>query len=288
VSPELGVPGAKLHALVNPAGELAIVNDWGQLSALGYGPRRISYDFRETIGMTGDVMQLGEILSHWLLPSAVIIAFLAILFRSVIQVEKRSKALAAIAPTLGLSFEGDEWSSTLSALRFETALFDMGWDQRSRNIMRGSFGGFAITAFDQGYRIIGSRSQQPITQTVVAFTIDLFLPRFELGPEGVLDRIGDAFTQRDIDFDTNPEFSRRYVLRGGNKDKVRELFTPALLNFLEGIPPDEKWHIEGEGNTLIFYQSDLIVAADELRQLLEQTSSIAKTFLSCCGLKKPA
>ena len=37
---------------------------------------------------------------------------------------------------------------------------------------------------------------------------------FEMRPENLLNKIGAALGRQDIDFDSNPEFSRRYLLRG--------------------------------------------------------------------------
>jgi len=104
----------------------------------------------------------------------------------------------------------------------------------------------------------------------------------------MMDRLTDVFTHKDIDFDSYPGFSHRYLLRGSEVDAVRELFAPSLLTSIEGLPIEEKWHIEGDGRTLILYRSDVIVGAEEIQLLLEQTSSMAKTFFNCCGRPKPA
>ena len=70
-----------------------------------------------------------------------------------------------------------------------------------------------------------------------------------------------------------------------DEQKVKETFTPALLSFLEGLPSEEKWHLEGDGNTLLLYRSDVLSEPEEIRSLLEDTSSIAKGFLRCCGAR---
>jgi hypothetical protein len=214
---------------------------------------------------------------------AVVIIFIVI---SQIQAKRRTKALIALAPTIGFTFEGDDWGDLTRAPRLQMPLFDRGHSQRFRNIMRGHFAGFDASLFDYWYTTGGGKSSHTWTQTVVAFTQDLWMPVFELRPEGVLDRVADVFTHKDIDFDSNPEFSRRYLLRGAEVDRVRELFAPPLLTFLEGLSSGEKWRIEGDGYTLIVYRSDAIVSAEEIQPLLDQTSSMARTFFGSCGRMK--
>ena len=222
----------------------------------------------------------------------IIIAVLAIstalsIFSS-IQQKKRIAALTALAPILGFNFEGENWSNPTRAPRLQTALFDRGRDQRFKNIMSGNFAGMSTSVFDYFYTTGGGRSSQTWSQTVVAFSIDSSLPSFELRPESFIDRIGDAFTHKDIDFPSNPEFSHRYLLRGPEEIKICELFTPALLAFLEQMPADKIWHIEAESYTFLLYRSGVLVAPEAIRGFLEETSSVTKTFLSCCDLKNPA
>jgi hypothetical protein len=215
----------------------------------------------------------------------VFIVFIAI---SQIRAKRRTRALIALAPTIGFTFEGDDWSDLSRAPRLQMPLFDRGHSQKFRNIMTGHSAGFDTSVFDYWYTTGGGKSSHTWTQTVVSFTQDLWMPVFELRPEGVLDRVADVFTHNDIDFDSNPGFSHRYLLRGPEVDKVRELFTSPLLAFLEGLPTEEKWHVEGDGYTLILYRSDVIVRAEEVQLLLEQTSAVAKMFFGSCGRTKSA
>jgi hypothetical protein len=109
-----------------------------------------------------------------------------------------------------------------------------------------------------------------------------------LRTENIADRIGEAFLHDDIKFDSHPAFSHRYIVKSEDKDKVRELFSPALLTFLEGLGPDQKWHIEGGGNALVFYRFNKIAASEGIPPLLEETSTLARNFLGRCGLKTQA
>lgn len=203
---------------------------------------------------------------------------------SQIRARKRTLALTALCQTIGFRFEGDQWSDPSRVAGLRTApLFERGDSRKFKNIMTGQYAGFDTRLFDYCYTTGAAKSRQTWTQTVVVFSQDLWLPIFGMRPENFLDRIGEAFVHMDIDFDSHPGFSHRYLLRGPNEEKIRQIFTPALLSFLEQLPRDEKWSIEGNGQLLIIYCSNVTVAAESIQQLLDKTSSIAKMFLSCCG-----
>ncbi len=202
------------------------------------------------------------------------------------QARKRTQALQTVAQEIGFSFEGEGWGVQTQAPQLETPLFERGRDQKFSNVLSGMYSGFKTSVFDYSFRTGGGKNSHTWNQTVAAFSQDLWLPLFQMRPENFLDRIGDAFTHKDIDFDSHPEFSKRYLLRGTDPDKIRELFTPALLTFLEKLTPSKKWHMEGVGLTLMFYRYDATVSAEEIRSFLDETSLIAKTFFSSCGLKR--
>jgi hypothetical protein len=201
------------------------------------------------------------------------------------QARQRTTDLQAAAQEIGFTFEGD-WTNPTLAGQLKTALFKRGGAGRPTNVMTGTSAGFKAGLFDYSYTISTGKSSSTITQTVAAYSQDRSLPLFEMRPEGFLDRVGDAFVHADIDFDSHPEFSRRYLLRGPEPDEIRSLFTPALLTFLERLCPEDKWHIEGGGVTLILYRTGVTLEAAALRSFLNETSSIAGTFFSCCGARK--
>jgi hypothetical protein len=216
---------------------------------------------------------------------AVLVIFVVIFIVGRIQQKKRIAALTTLAQTMGFNFEGTAWGDPTRASRLQTAIFNRGHGRRFTNIMSGNFAGLATSVFDYWYTTGSGKNSHTYMQTVVAFTIDVGLPVFELRPEGFFDRIGDRFTHGDIDLESNPEFSNRYLLRGPQEAKIRELFTPSLLSFLEQISPEKKWHFEGDGQTLVLYVASSLVDSQGMREFLIATSSIAKTFVSCCGLK---
>ena len=205
-------------------------------------------------------------------------------FLSIKAAQARTRAMQDLAQQVGFSFSA-EGPSQRRSYEIEMALFQQGGSRKSKNIMVGRWNGLEVKVFDYSFVTGSGKSSHTWDQTIAAFTIKAGFPVFELRPEGIFDRIADAFVHKDIDFDSHLAFSRRYLLRGAIEKAVREMFSPALLTYCEELPADLKWHVEGCDDTLIFYQSDKSVDPEEIRNFLDTTSSMAKNFLSCSGLK---
>ena len=215
-----------------------------------------------------------------------IVVVVAVVVVGKILAQKRTAALQAAAQAIGFSFVGDVWSQEPEAPRLGTSLFERGSRPRFANIMAGMTSGLQTRVFDYSYTVGSGKSSSTHTQTVAAYSQGLRLPRFELRPEGFLDRVTEAFVHLDIDFDSNPEFSRRYFLRGTDEDGIRKLFSPALITFLEQLSTDEKWHVEGNLATLVIYRANATVKADELRAFVDKTSAMAAEFFRSPGMMK--
>jgi hypothetical protein len=153
--------------------------------------------------------------------------------------------------------------------------------------MTGSSSGLRVSLFDYSFVVGSGRNSHTYAQTVAIFSKSgTVLPEFEMRPEGIMQKIGEIFVHKNITFDSRPEFSRRYQLRSPETDKTRELFTPALLSFLEGLDPKKKWRLEAFAETLIVYRMSKRAKPEEFRAFLEETGSLANSFLSLSSLTK--
>jgi hypothetical protein len=229
------------------------------------------------------VIYAATVFPVWAFVLLVACVAMAVWILSSIRAKKRTQALQEVAQQIGFNFADRDQSGTPQV---GTALFSKGSSRRFRNIMNGSFAGFQTSLFDYSYTTSNGKNSSTWTQTVAVFKQETQMPLFELRPEGFLDRVGEVFVHRDIDFDSHPEFSRRYLLRGADEQAVRELFTPALRTFFEALPAERKWHIEGGQGTLFLYRSAATVKPEDIRPFLDETSSIAQTFFASGGLKR--
>jgi hypothetical protein len=202
-----------------------------------------------------------------------------IITASVLYARKRTRELTEVAQRIGFQFVGNGSGPSFPSQPKISML------QRTRgrfsNVMTGSPGGLQISLFDYTY----PAGKTSVTQTVASFSQNQPLPPFALRPENFLDRIGDALVHNDIDFDSNPEFSRRYLLKSPDEAGTRRLFTPGLLTYLEQFQTN--WCVEGTGPLLIVYHSGRAVSPSDLPAFLEETSRIARTIFASDGLRKP-
>jgi len=216
----------------------------------------------------------------------VIVATCAVIVAIIFFVKKkRTQNLAAVAQSIGFLFQENTWIDPAQAPWLQTSLFQ-GNHEQYRNIMTGTYAGLSASLFDYSWRN-GKNNQ---TQTVAAFSHELRLPKFQLVPNNPVLRAVMKLTHKGqtIDFDSSPEFSRNCMLLGAPEDeaKLRQLFTPALLAFLGNLPRRDMLQIEGEGPALIVYRSQRVLPAADVQPFLEKTATIARAFLSSCGLKK--
>jgi carbonic anhydrase len=194
----------------------------------------------------------------------------------------RTQALSNLAPSLGLTFQPDDWilggiTSQISVPFFERTKFY----GSIHNLMSGKRDDLEVNFFDYQF---GNRNTYK--QTLATFSGDLWLPQFELSPQNALHKLVDAIVRKDIHFDTNTDFSNRFNLRGLDEQEIRKVFSPGMLAFLENFEPDLNWHLEGNGLYLIFYRLEELVNLEQFPDFVAQTTVMAQTFFNLA--KKPA
>jgi hypothetical protein len=162
--------------------------------------------------------------------------FAAIIGFSVWSEKKRKEALFETARMMGFSFSPREDLSTLEpAARFR--LFSRGHQKRLKNVMRRSSGDGNETVFDYSFTTGGGKSQRVHRQTVIWIQSGrLKLPEFEVYPENIFHKIGQALGSRDLNPEHSPEFSKRYRLRGTEEVRVLKLFNPEVASIFERNP----------------------------------------------------
>ena len=84
------------------------------------------------------------------------------------------------------------------------------------------------------------------------------------------------FGYQDIDFESFPVFSKKYLLRGSDEVKIRALFTPEVIRFFE---KNQNIHIEGQGNTLIFYKPSKRCKTDEIKAFYQKGKIALSNFI---------
>ena len=190
---------------------------------------------------------------------------------------RRTEGLRRVAEEMGF-----EYAATASADGLRTRypgfhLFAQGRRPEVRNLLRGRAGGLDVSLFDYAYVTGGGKSRRTWRQTVLAFEFaDADLPGFSLRPEMWFHKVGQWLGYKDIDFDTNPKFSKQYLLRSGEREEdVRALFNDRVLEYFADHP---NLCTEGCGGRLVYYRAQKRIGPDEVRPFLEEGFRVLALF----------
>jgi len=246
------------------------------------------------VGVMGTLLVLEEesIPGVWAIPLAIIAAILGGLYflRVGKLAEQRSKKFKNLAEQMGMEFSvEDEWDigASLSA-------FDMFWEADITNVLSGDseqlgYGEeFEVTVLDCSYVRSASVLERPlgfggenktIVQTVICFhSSQLSLPDFSMRPEEWHHKLRSKLGYQDIDFESHPtavEFSKKYLLRGKDEQKIRALFTDEVLAFFAG---QDKICVEGFSSHLCFYRAFKLIEPEDIPAFMKEGFEVFRLF----------
>ena len=199
----------------------------------------------------------------------------AIIFAAHQFEKKRAEALQAAANSMRFTYSQKAEPGLLERLK-HFHLFSQGHSKKIKNVLRGEAGDLDVSVFDYSYRTGGGKHSRHWNQTVILFeSDDMRLPQFTLRPEHVFHKIGQVFGYQDIDFDSHPEFSKRYLLKGENEESVRWLFGDDALSFYES---DRTLSTEAAGRQLIHYRSGKRVNPEQIQEFITQGVRVLTLF----------
>jgi hypothetical protein len=67
--------------------------------------------------------------------------------------------------------------------------------------------------------------------------------------------------------ETHPSFSKKYLLRGEDESRIRELFNDDVLNFFE---TQNTVSVQADGGQFVIYRPKKCIKPDELRQFMDE------------------
>jgi hypothetical protein len=189
--------------------------------------------------------------------------------------KQRVKALKQLAESLNFTFSEKGDKSVIDTLG-KYHLFSQGYSRRISNVLTGKFNTIPVTVMEYQYTTGSGKSAHTWRQTVLVVESDkLRLPRFVLRPENLFDKIGSMFGTKDINFETAPAFSKRYLLRGDDEESVRQLFNERVTDHYEQHPG---LSTEGDGRKLIYYRISKKVSPDQIQTFLQEGYDIFDLF----------
>ncbi len=184
------------------------------------------------------------------------------------KIEKaRTEQFQAVTDELGLQFHPQGDPAVQNAFG-HFRLFNQGHGRRTKNMICGQTEDVELAIFGYRYTTGSGKHQHTHRQTVISFqSPHLALPDFELRPETMFHKIGQAFGYKDVDFDSHPLFSKRCLLRGPNEAAIRDFFTTELLEFFAA---QTGVSVEASDNRLIYYRARKRIKPSEVRPFMEE------------------
>lgn len=119
-----------------------------------------------------------------------------------------------------------------------------------------------------------AKSDTHITVIHVSDT-DLPTPDFALEPEGLWSKFSELVFDKDIDFKSHPEFSKKYYLRGANESSVREFFEKEVIQFFE---ENDEVHVECHKHKLLVYKRRDVLNVDEIKEMIQFVEDLLQTM----------
>ncbi|MCI5168658.1 MAG: hypothetical protein D3903_21820 [Candidatus Electrothrix sp. GM3_4] len=197
---------------------------------------------------------------------------------SYVYEKKRTEAFELIAKSLGFSFSKSGRETTKSMYgNFE--LFSKGHHGNLKNEIWGNNKNNRVSIFGYSYNSQRNNSGYSHTYIQTVLSIEdskLNFPKFELEPENIFHKIGQVFGYQDIDFESFPVFSKKYLLRGRDEVKIRELFTPKVIKYFE---MNQNIHIEAQGHILIFYKPSKECKINEIKEFYREGQVALSNFI---------
>jgi hypothetical protein len=189
--------------------------------------------------------------------------------------KERTEALRRVAALAGLTFTPTADVAELRSLG-DVQLFARGHSKRVTNLMTGRLGDRQMAVFDYQFTVGSGKGRHTTTQTVVVLpSAKGSLPDLQMAPENPLTRIAEAFGYQDIDIESAPEFSRRYILRGADEAAVRAALHPSATSYFAG---HEGWSVEVQSGTVGIYRADWRPKPEDVRTFIEDACAAASSF----------
>lgn len=186
---------------------------------------------------------------------------------SVLAERKRREAVRGVADELGLIFH-EAGDPDVAQWLAELPLFAKSVGKRAANMILGETDELLMGVCDYRYTVGGGKNSRTYNQSIAFFrSADLHVPLFEVRPRRFFHGLGKMFGHRDIDFEDHPTFSKNYMVRGPDAERMRTLFDFEVLTALEqkhGIC------LQGRNHDLVFYRHGKLVEPGELKTLMRE------------------
>jgi len=164
----------------------------------------------------------------------------------------RQKILRALANANNWTFELGQDSSFVRLQNFH--FFDSRPIEYKENVIKGKYLKKKVdwevsdVTFSEGAMLAKEVYHSSMQYIKLPYEAPQFMLRREELVDRVFDRVRVFGSMRDINFNSNPEFSKQYYLKGDEKEKIKAFFTDEMLDYFINNPIE---HIECNGKEIL-------------------------------------
>lgn len=184
---------------------------------------------------------------------------------------KRGNTLAALAASMGLPFSKDGPELYfLENTRLE--IFNLGRSRKASNLIEIAVPSGQLQVFDYKYTTGSGRSSHTHQFTLALCSCGKCdIPHFDLKPETLMHKIGEAVGFKDIDLPAFPVFSDKYRLTGPDEAAVHMFFNPDRAAWFER---NQGLRVQGAPGYGLLFKKETRLPVDAWQTFIEE----AKTF----------
>ena len=190
-------------------------------------------------------------------------AFIAFGFFCWLHEKRRTNAIKKLSESLNFSYL-ENGSEKLIADFKKLYQLPSTSNLSASDILIGSINGIKVTILE----ILMSYKERNVQQTVILFETDkIDLPSFICIPEkSILKFSLSILGYNDINYDSNPKFSKSYLLSGPQQNEVRKVFNSKVLKYFEN---NKNLYVMGNNNKLMIYQSKKRIPVKNIKSYME-------------------
>jgi len=186
-----------------------------------------------------------------------------------ISLTKRQKLLQKLSTILDWNYLPDPISNYDDLERF--FYFKTKWINFRYNNLESKNKEFLL--FDLSYSEGAFIAKEDLRSTFLQIKVPKKMPVFALDKENFMTTILHLSGMHDIDFKKNPDFSRRFYLRGEDEKAIRTFFTDDLIYFFESHPA---YYLESNGDSLLIRSKERLASIQEIKQILAFAEELLK------------
>lgn len=116
-------------------------------------------------------------------------------------------------------------------------------------------------------------AKEVVRSTMLYTEVNKTIPTFSIHREGLLELIYHYAGFKDIKIEKEPEFSKKFYIKGENDFAIQQLITPELAAFLLENP---NFHIESNGTALLIFTKERLAGVNEIKKMKQFTNELTQ------------